>query len=181
MRSYLLFAVIVSTLNCDDLFAQALRESDFTHYTRVDGLSNNYVSGIVQDSTGYIWIGTNRGLNRFDGRFFTNYFTGSADLPLPDNMIKQMRIQGQEVIGTTIMGAFAYNTNSRKGFQLIVPADSMIFFLTNDMMGIIRDSRGNYVLSSKTGLYVLDSHSNLLNRYDNFKPSEAYSKVFVFW
>src|SRR5450631_4712445 len=108
MRSYLFFAVILSILNCNNLLAQSLPESEFTHYTRVEGLSNNFISGIVQDSTGYIWVGTNRGLNRFDGRFFANYYTGSAELPLPDNMIKQMHIQGQEIVGTTIMGSFAY-------------------------------------------------------------------------
>jgi ligand-binding sensor domain-containing protein len=180
MRSCLFFAVIINILACNNLPAQSLRETEFTLYTRVEGLSNNFITGIAQDSIGYLWVATNRGLNRFDGRFFTNFYAGSSDLPLPDNMIKQIRMQGQELIGTTIVGAFVYNTNSRKGIQLTIPTDSLIFFLTNDMAGIIRDSRGNYVLSTKTGLYVLDSQSNLLKRYDNFKPSEAYKKEFFF-
>jgi ligand-binding sensor domain-containing protein len=78
MRSFLFFVVVVLILHCNNLPAQSLRESEFTHYTRVEGLSNNFISGIVQDSTGYIWVATNRGLNRFDGRFFSNYYTGSA-------------------------------------------------------------------------------------------------------
>ncbi len=180
MRSFLFFAVIVTILHSNNLSAQSLRETEFTHYTRIEGLSNNYISGIVQDSTGYIWIGTNRGLNRFDGRFFANYYTGSADLPMPDNMIKQMRMQGQEIIGTTIMGSFAYNTNSRKGIKLIIPSDSLIFGWTNNITETIRDSKGQYVLSSNTGLYVLDSNSNIVNRYDQFKPSDARSKELVF-
>jgi two-component sensor histidine kinase len=180
MRSFLFFAVIVPIIYCNNLPAQSLRETEFTHYTRVEGLSNNFISGILQDSTGYIWVGTNRGLNRFDGRFFANYFTGSAELPLPDNMIKQMRIQGQEIIGTTIMGSFAYNTNSRKGIVLIVPSDSLIFGWTNNIVETIRDCRGHYVLSSNTGLYVFDSHGKILNRYDYFKPSDARSKELIF-
>lgn len=180
MRSHLFFAVIVSILYCNNLPAQSLRETEFTHYTRVEGLSNNFISGIAQDSTGYIWVGTNRGLNRFDGRFFANYFTGSAELPLPDNMIKQMRMQGQEIIGTTIMGSFAYNTISRKGILLIIPSDSLIFGWTNNIAETIRDSKGHYILSSNTGLYVFDSNGNILNRYDYFKPTDARSKELIF-
>src|ERR1035438_331803 len=91
-----------------------------------------------------------------------------------------MRIQGQEIIGTTIMGSFAYNTNSRKGIKLIIPSDSLIFGWTNNIAETIRDSRGHYVLSSCTGLYVFDSNGNILNRYDYFKPSDARSKELIF-
>ena len=37
------------------------------NYTVDDGLSSNHVYGIVQDSVGFIWFGTDNGLCRFDG------------------------------------------------------------------------------------------------------------------
>lgn len=42
-------------------------------YTTADGLTDNYIFTVYQDSFGYIWIGTANGLNRFDGKKFTNY------------------------------------------------------------------------------------------------------------
>ena len=42
-------------------------------YTTADGLTDNYIFTVYQDSYGYIWIGTANGLNRFDGKKFTNY------------------------------------------------------------------------------------------------------------
>lgn len=45
-----------------------------------NGLSNNYIVDIVQDNQGCIWIATESGLNRFDGRSFTIYTTKNSAL-----------------------------------------------------------------------------------------------------
>ena len=37
------------------------------------GLSNNYVVDITQDRQGCVWIATEAGLNKFDGKHFTVY------------------------------------------------------------------------------------------------------------
>ncbi len=43
-------------------------------FTIADGLSQNYVSAIIQDQIGYLWIGTKDGLNRYDGYSFTVFY-----------------------------------------------------------------------------------------------------------
>lgn len=45
----------------------------FSHLTVQDGLSQNTVLDIYQDSVGYVWIATESGLNRFDGYTFKHY------------------------------------------------------------------------------------------------------------
>src|SRR5688572_17357540 len=45
----------------------------YTRLTVQDGLSNNSVQCILQDKSGVIWIGTNGGLNRYDGSSFIQY------------------------------------------------------------------------------------------------------------
>ncbi|MEO6405067.1 MAG: two-component regulator propeller domain-containing protein [Ferruginibacter sp.] len=42
-------------------------------YTTADGLTDNYIFCIYQDSYGYLWVGTVNGLNRFDGKEFINF------------------------------------------------------------------------------------------------------------
>ncbi len=51
-------------------------QATHTHYSTAEGLPSNAISDIVQDSYGYIWIGTWSGLTRYDGFNFTNYTTG---------------------------------------------------------------------------------------------------------
>lgn len=43
----------------------------FHHLTSEDGLSQNSANTIIQDNKGFIWIGTQDGLNKFDGYNFT--------------------------------------------------------------------------------------------------------------
>ncbi|MBK8339285.1 MAG: hypothetical protein IPK99_04450 [Flavobacteriales bacterium] len=47
------------------VLAQALR---FQHITTNEGLSHNAITCVFEDREGYIWIGTENGLNRYDGQ-----------------------------------------------------------------------------------------------------------------
>ena len=58
------------------LYSQNLRIS---HYTVNQGLSQSVVYSLFQDSRGFIWIGTQDGLNRFDGYDFVKFFHMPSD------------------------------------------------------------------------------------------------------
>ena len=45
----------------------------FDHFTTKDGLISNRVTAIAQDSLGYIWMATDFGLERFDGKKFKHF------------------------------------------------------------------------------------------------------------
>ena len=45
----------------------------FRNYTSRDGLLSNYSLALCNDSRGYLWIGSNDGLSRYDGISFLNY------------------------------------------------------------------------------------------------------------
>jgi len=50
----------------------------FDHYGISEGLSQSTVNVLLQDSTGFIWAGTQDGLNRFDGKRFKVYREGNG-------------------------------------------------------------------------------------------------------
>lgn len=63
-----------------------------THdYIKVsDRLSSKQVKCFTQDRNGFIWIGTERGLNRYDGNLYRQYFATNDSLSLPNNDIITM-------------------------------------------------------------------------------------------
>src|SRR5215475_1563895 len=55
------------------LFMMGQQSLSYTRLTVEDGLSNNSVQCVLQDRAGIVWIGTNGGLNRYDGNFLVQY------------------------------------------------------------------------------------------------------------
>ena len=50
----------------------------FKNYGQEEGLTNLVVQCIVQDHTGFLWVGTDNGLFRYDGGEFRGYFAGDG-------------------------------------------------------------------------------------------------------
>ncbi len=54
----------------------------FATYSSDDGLAESVVLSLLQDRSGYMWLGTSSGVSRFDGLEFSN-FDDSHGLPSP--------------------------------------------------------------------------------------------------
>ncbi|WP_373599001.1 ligand-binding sensor domain-containing protein [Paraclostridium bifermentans] len=60
-------------------WAATLSNAKFEHISIDEGLSNEYITSIFQDSKGYMWIGTKDGLNRYDGERIKIYNCNAED------------------------------------------------------------------------------------------------------
>ena len=69
-----LLAYIFCAILTSNLFGQINSTSfNFNHFTTQNGLSSNSINTIIQDKKGFLWLGTEDGLNRFDGYTFKVY------------------------------------------------------------------------------------------------------------
>src|SRR2546421_12609895 len=47
-------------------------------FTSADGLGSSFISSLMRDSRGFLWVCTRNGLSRFDGSRFVTYQVGDT-------------------------------------------------------------------------------------------------------
>jgi hypothetical protein len=94
----------------------------FKRLTAEDGLSNDSVWGIAQDSQGFMWFGTLDGLNRYDGNDFKLYRHDPDDPhSLSDNTIRGLIA---DHTGTLWIGTWAKGLNQFELDRALYPLPS---------------------------------------------------------
>jgi ligand-binding sensor domain-containing protein/anti-sigma regulatory factor (Ser/Thr protein kinase) len=132
----------------------------FRHISTADGLINNKVTAIYNDSEGYMWIGTQAGLQRFDGTRFKNFLADIRDTTaLQTDWISSIFEDRKKRlwIGTDLEGPYLFNQNAGKFYNFNLHAslsnkiDGMWHF-AEDSTGVIwiAGHRGYYRLNEKT-------------------------------
>ncbi|NVM77545.1 signal transduction histidine kinase/CheY-like chemotaxis protein/ligand-binding sensor domain-containing protein/HPt (histidine-containing phosphotransfer) domain-containing protein [Duganella sp. SG902] len=88
-----------------------LAQPVFQNYGAQNGLSNPVTTDIAQDQAGFLWVGTQGGLSRWDGYRFRNYTSVAGDSrSLPDNFIVAVHVdqRGLLWVGTVNGGLARY-------------------------------------------------------------------------
>src|SRR5207237_1024754 len=152
--------------------AQPWDESKFRHYTIEDGLPDNNVIDIKQDSTGYIWIATHHGLTRFDGNIFKSFLKSSRYNSIPDNAIYSMDLFDDQLTIATNDGAQIISTKTLEQKNLIIPTSDALRYWSNACEYVRVDQSGNYGVSTKTGFYVFSAKGQLKKRFDYFTDKD---------
>jgi ligand-binding sensor domain-containing protein len=82
---------------------ESLAETAFDHLDQKSGLIHDYVTAIGEDGEGFLWVGTEGGLARYDGYRFRAYKrTPDAVDTIPDNFILALHVDpaGRLWVGT---------------------------------------------------------------------------------
>ncbi len=74
-----------------------------------NGLSQNMVYCILQDRTGFLWVGTQDGLNRFDGHNFSLFEANSSGSPGSNNYFSLLEDKDGRIWMATMDGVHVYD------------------------------------------------------------------------
>lgn len=115
-----------------------------------EDISNQKVTSFAEDEFGHIWIGTFRGLNRFNVHEFHQYFCTDEANSLPDNQIQAVyRDSRNRLWVSTVNGMALYS--DKDDFRRI-PMDGP----SNNAMQIFEDARGNIYINTSISLCRYD-------------------------
>ena len=162
--------------------AQLPDERNFTFYSTKDGLSNNDVWSVTQDSYGYLWVATKKGLNRFDGNSFQQFYAQSNPNSLPEDWIIKLRWLNSELLASaTSSGLHIVNTRTLQTRNISVPAGPMRYsYKVNTVQDMTGDPGGNIFIITGSGFYHYNNKDELLFRYDHYKKEEIETEPFQF-
>ncbi|MEM6725072.1 MAG: two-component regulator propeller domain-containing protein, partial [Bacteroidota bacterium] len=115
---------MASTFLCSSpLFGQLFGLPNQERYTISDGLSNNSITDIQQDSFGFLWIATADGLNRFNGLDFTSHHPDPKDSTrIADSFIASIKPSPNgTLLLATQKGGLQYINFRRNAFSTLLP------------------------------------------------------------
>jgi len=141
-------------------WAAETRSVRFEQISREEGLSQSFVYSIAQDDAGFMWFGTQEGLNRFDGYEF-RVFTHDPNDPtsLADQAIRRVFVDsfGALWIGTDTGGLSRYDS-ATESFETYRhdPADP----------ASLGDDRVRYIYEDSTGSIWVGTDGSGLDRFD---------------
>lgn len=136
----------------------------FHHLETTEGLSNNNVRAFLRDSYGFLWIGTESGLNRYDGYGFKVYKMHSG---LPNTLSSNNIIELQEDGLSNIWIDFGY-------YYMIYKRDKDSFsdpklFLLN--LGIQPDFNAEVFIDKNRNLWVVNKKKIFFHDFRKKKTS----------
>ena len=169
-----LFILLIFNFTLLTSFAQT------QHFYTSAQLSSNQITNICQDQEGYIWIGTEYGLNKYDGYTFTNYLFDKDDpTSISSNVIAFLFCdsKGNLWVGTT------------KGLDLYDNAnDQFIHVKMNGAKGvprvnnIIQEDEGHLLIGTAGyGLFRLDIATKQTHQLQGYATADNnyFSYIFV--
>jgi signal transduction histidine kinase/ligand-binding sensor domain-containing protein/DNA-binding response OmpR family regulator len=164
-------AVILSILLALPFQSQTQTRDNTIHFdylTVHDGLSDLTVRSIIQDHAGYMWFGTNNGLNRYDGKEIIKYFNDRNNpSSLKGNIIYCMFEDSRKNlwIGTWGGGLSLYNRDLDNFTSFRHNPDDSSSIRHNDIWNIFEDSADNLWIATQMGLERFNYDSQTFEKH----------------
>ena len=144
------------------------QQYNFTNYSINNGLSQSVVNCLFQDSQGYIWIGTQNGLNRFNGESFDVYSYNPTDIgSISNNWIYAITEDANGNIWVGTKNGLNKYLKKNNRFQRILYQTGFTYDITQYSYDILCLKNGNLVINTPPVLSVYDTKKNSFTHFQN--------------
>nr|WP_315249168.1 response regulator [uncultured Duganella sp.] len=166
-------AAIVTLLACLAVSGAAIASPErwdslatplFEHLGLEQGMPHAVGMTLAQDGDGFIWVGTQSGLARWDGYRVRSFHYDAADPDsLPGDFVQVLHVDvaGRLWIGTAAAGLVMYDKHSDK---FVRPTDELT---RGQISAIASDSKGNLWIGTADGLKYYDTVNRTIRRYSH--------------
>ncbi|WP_462317121.1 ligand-binding sensor domain-containing protein [Marinilabilia sp.] len=164
---------ILSVLYCVLLVAPAegRNHTVLPNFDIGKGLSSNSVNVLFQDNYGFLWIGTEDGLNKYDGYEFKIYRHNPSDKnSIAGNHIQAIVQDDQNNlwIGTKSSGLCKLDYSTGKFYNYFADANDPFALPENSVYGLLVDNRGRLWVKTQTHLCLFKGDSLGFENYGHF-------------
>jgi len=146
------------------------KQVELSRISTEEGLSVGFVTKIVQDVDGFIWIGTEMGLNRYDG-YDIYIVKGPNDVLERENIIELFSDKSGNIwIGTQTSGIYSFNTRKGVFKQFKWPKSESQNRKIHFSISITQQKNGAILLASEDKIYSLKDQDSLFTQLIDFEP-----------
>jgi signal transduction histidine kinase/ligand-binding sensor domain-containing protein len=131
----------------------------FSHLTTGDGLSNNTVHCVLQDSKGFLWFGTDDGLNMYDGYNFKIFFSNINDtLSIAGNAVFKVKEDSRGNLWIATENGIDIFNRDLLYFEHIpfIQEDSTLLY-QDYVRDIFEDDNGNILAITAADIFIYDT------------------------
>ncbi|HZL09409.1 MAG TPA: two-component regulator propeller domain-containing protein [Prolixibacteraceae bacterium] len=165
---YCRFILFILTLFLS-LFAYTQNQQlKFKRIGTKEGLSDPNVNCILQDSRGFLWIGTRYGLNRYDGLKFKVFYSDPSDSGSLSNSYIQDIFEdskGNIWISTSGGGFNKFDRKKNRFKQYTHQQNNPKSISTNNVNKILEDRTGNLWIATDDGVNLFNPETNDFIRF----------------
>jgi signal transduction histidine kinase/ligand-binding sensor domain-containing protein/DNA-binding response OmpR family regulator len=141
----------------------------FRHINSTNGLSQSYGVAITKDHKGFMWFGTQDGLNKYDGYNIIVYkFSPSDSGSISNNFINKIYCDKQNNlwIGTK-NGLNLYDRVKDRFIRFVNNPLDPHSIAIGSVDDIYEDSRGNLWIGTQNGLHLMDRRTKIFVSYQH--------------